>query len=192
MPYDRQNMLIITDYSDSLSRIMQVIKMLDDSYLDPDLVEMIKIKYNASVDVVEDLRKIFGSGTKDSQTGIYFVSLDRMNAVLVMANSKRALEEVKRWIGRLDATTGRTMQTFVYTVENSTAANIAVILSALYGGEGSGNEMTGGATGTMGGGASGAYRGGGAGGAGGSPPGRTGQGSGAFGYLGGRRNRGAM
>ena len=47
-----------------------------------------------------------------------------MNAIMVMANSKRALEEVKRWIGRLDATTGRTMQTFVYTVENSTVLGI--------------------------------------------------------------------
>jgi general secretion pathway protein D len=180
MPYERQNMLIITDYSDSLSRIMQVIKMLDDSYLDPDLVEMIRIKYNSSVDVIEDLRKIFGSGTKESPTGIYFVSLDRMNAILVMANSKRALEEVKRWIARLDATTGRTMQTFVYTVENSTAANIAVILSALYGGEGGGSEMEGGATGRTG---TGAYRGG-TGGTGGTTTGRTGQG-GAFGSFGG-------
>ncbi len=45
-----------------------------------------------------------------------------------MANSKRALEEVKRWIKELDATTGRSVQTFVYTVENSTASNIAMIL----------------------------------------------------------------
>src|SRR5207245_2298652 len=157
MPYDRLNMLILTDYSDSVARIMQVIRMLDDSYLDPDLVELIRIKYNASVDVVDDLRKIFGSGAKESPTGISFVSLDRMNAIMVMANSKRALEEVKRWIGRLDATTGRTMQTFVYTVENSTAANIAMILSALYVGEG-------GRTGSSADRASGPWGGGGGGG----------------------------
>jgi len=137
IPYDRLNMLILTDYSDSVRKIIEVIRLLDDSYLNPDLVELIKIKFNNSADVLEDLRKIFGSGTKDSGTGVYFVSLDRMNSILVMANSKRALEEVKRWIEKLDATTGRTLQTFVYTVENGTASNIVSILAALYGGEGS-------------------------------------------------------
>ena len=135
MPYDRFNMLIVTDYGDSVTKIIQIINLLDRAYLDPDLVELINIKYNAAPDVLEDLKKIFGSGTKDSATGINFISLDRLNSILVMANSKRGLEEVKRWIDQLDATTGRSVQTFVYTVENSTASNIAYILSALYGGD---------------------------------------------------------
>ncbi len=135
MPYERMNMLIVTDYGDSISKILEIIRLLDRNYLNPDLLELVKIKYNAAADVVEDLRKIFG-GAKDASTGISIVSLDRLNAILINANSKRALEEVKRWIERLDATTGRTIQTYVYVVENSTASNIAMILSAIYGGEG--------------------------------------------------------
>lgn len=135
MPYERFNMLIVTDYGDSVTKIIQIVNLLDKAYLDPDLVELIKIKYNAAADVLEDLKKIFGGGTKDSTTGISFISLDRLNSILVMANSKRGLEEVKRWIDQLDATTGRNVQTFIYTVENSTASNIALILSVLYGGE---------------------------------------------------------
>jgi len=149
MPYERQNMLILTDYSDSVNKILEIIHMLDNNYLNPDLLELIKIKYNAPADVLEDLKKIFGSGSKDSSTGINFVSLDRLNAILVMANSKRALEEVKRWIKELDATTGRSLQTFVYTVENSTASNIAMILTALYGG-GEGGTVGGGMAPTTG------------------------------------------
>jgi general secretion pathway protein D len=135
MPYDRLNMLVITDYGESVSKLVEIVRMFDNNFLNPDLVELIKMKYNAASDVLDDLRKIFGSGGKDSPTGVFFVSLDRLNAILVMANSKRALEEVKRWIAQLDNTTGRSVQTFIYTVENSTAANIAMILSALYGGE---------------------------------------------------------
>jgi general secretion pathway protein D len=137
MPYERLNMLIITDYTDSAERILQVIRMLDNSYLDPDLVDLVKINHNASADVAEDLKKIFGTGAKDSATGVSFVSLDRLNAIFVMASSKRALEEAKRWIKELDASSGRNIQTYVYVVENSTASNIAMMLSALYGGEGS-------------------------------------------------------
>jgi type II secretory pathway component GspD/PulD (secretin) len=57
MPYERLNMLILTDYGDSVTKILQIIQMLDNDYLDPDLVDLIKIKYNASADVADDLKK---------------------------------------------------------------------------------------------------------------------------------------
>jgi len=53
----------------------------------------------------------------------------------VIASSKRSLAEVKHWIGELDAKSGRNIQTYVYVVQNGTASNIAMMLSALYGGE---------------------------------------------------------
>ena len=158
MPYERLNMLILTDYSDSVERILEIIHLLDKSYLDPDLVELVQIHNNASADVVEDLKKIFGSGAQDSATGISFVSLDRLNAIFVMASSKRGLGEIKRWIDTLDATSGRNIQTFVYVVQNSTASNIAMMLAALYGGEGSpqpGSQGTGGTGGAYSGGTQG-------------------------------------
>jgi general secretion pathway protein D len=135
MPYDRLNMLILTDYTDSAARILEIIRMLDNNYLDPNLVELIRIDNNASADVTEDLKKIFGSGSKDSATGISFVSLDRLNAIFTMASSKRGLAEVKRWIEILDAASGKKIQTFFYEVQNATASSIMETLSALYGGE---------------------------------------------------------
>jgi general secretion pathway protein D len=158
MPYERLNMLILTDYSDSISRILEIIHMLDSNYLDPDLIDLVKIKYNASADVADDLRKIFGTGTKEAATGIYFNSIDRLNAIFVMASSKRGLEEIRRWIKELDAESGRNIQTYVYVVENSTASNIALMLSALYGGEGSVSSVPGGTGGAEGGGTSGGIR----------------------------------
>jgi general secretion pathway protein D len=155
--------------------VLQIIHMLDNNYLDPDLVDLIKISNNASADVAEDLKKIFGSnaGAKESATGISFVSLDRINAIFVIASSKRALAEVKHWIKELDAASGRNIQTYIYVVENSTASNIAMMLSALYGGEGT--SPSGGTGGT-----------GGTGGMGGARSTQTGQtqGGGSFGSLG--------
>ncbi len=156
MPYERLNMLILTDYTDSVSRILQIIKMLDSSYLDPDLVELVKIKNNASADVTDDLKKIFGAGSKDSTTGAQFVPMDRLNAIFVIASSKRALSEVKRYIEILDSTTGKNIQTFKYAVQNSTASDIAMMLAALYGGD----ESTGTSGGTAATGSAGAIAGG--------------------------------
>jgi type II secretion system protein D len=143
MPYDRQNMLIITDYSDSIQKLLEVVHLLDNSYLDSDLIELVEIKYNAAADILDDLKKIFG-------TGVSMISLDRINTIMVMANSKRALEEVKRWIAKFDTTTGRSVQTFIYTVENGTASNIAQVLGLLFGGGEAGTTPAGvgGASGT--------------------------------------------
>lgn len=162
MVYERLNMLILTDYTDNVNRILQIVRMLDTSYLDPDLVELVKIENNASSDIVDDLKKMFGSGSKDSPTGISFVSMDRMNAIFLMASSKRALEEVKGWIRELDSSSAKNIQTYVYAVQNSTASNIAMMLSALYGGEGSTSNTQAGAAGqgqTTGGNVAGGTRG---------------------------------
>jgi type II secretory pathway component GspD/PulD (secretin) len=47
MPYERLNMLLLMDYSDSIDRILQIIHMLDNSYMDPDLIDLVKIEHNA-------------------------------------------------------------------------------------------------------------------------------------------------
>jgi general secretion pathway protein D len=148
MPYDRLNMLILTDYDDSVERILKVIHVLDNKFMDKDLIDLIEIHNNNSSDVAEDLKKIFGNGTEGSATGISFVSLDRLNAIFVMTSSKRALTEVKNWIDILDTTTGRSIQTKVYIVENSTASNIANLLYNLYGGEVTTQPTTGADTGS--------------------------------------------
>jgi len=152
MPYERLNMLIVTDYSDSLNKIMEIIGILDNSFLDPDLIELVRMQTNDAQYVVEDLQKIFGAGNGDASSGggVHFTALDNVNAILVMANSKRALAEVKRWIAELDASTGRSIQTYIYSVQNSTASNIALILSALYG-EGDTSMTAGSSSGISGG-----------------------------------------
>jgi general secretion pathway protein D len=143
--YDKLNMLMITDYSDTVERIMKIVRLLDDSYLDPDLIELVEIKNNAPADIVEDLVKFFGSGAKDSATGVQFIPLDRRPSIFVKASSKRALSKAKDYIALLDATSGKNIQTFTYSVQHSTASQIAMMLTALYGGEGS--SQTSGATG---------------------------------------------
>jgi len=154
MSYPRLNMLILTDYSDSASRVMQIISMLDNNFLDPDLIELVKLNNNVPDDIIEDLKKIFGTGT-NSTTGVTFTSLDRLNAILLMANSKRAIKEVKYWIDKLDASSAKTIQTHFYIVQNSTASNIAMMLAALYGAgqtnnQGRSTNATAGSGGTLG------------------------------------------
>jgi len=146
--------MIITDYSDNAARVKELVRMLDNSFLDSDLVELIPIENGNVVDIADELKKIFATSTTDNAvTGVSFLPFERLNAIFVTAGTKRGLDTAKHWIAVLDTYTGGKFQTFTYIVKESTAANIAMMLSALYGDEGSGSSSTrSGTTGTQGGG----------------------------------------
>ncbi|MDR0311068.1 MAG: hypothetical protein LBJ21_05740 [Acidobacteriota bacterium] len=152
--FKRLNMMIFTDYSDNAARVREIIRLLDNSFFNPDNVELVKIEYSNAVDVAAELGVIFGSGAgaapaakggavSSAATGVSFVPLERLNSIFVMAASRHALATAKRWIGELDASENNKYQTYVYVVQDSTASNIATMLLALYGDGNSSSNATG-------------------------------------------------
>lgn len=165
--YAKANLLIITDFRDNVQRIRQIINSLDGRVFDRTFVQLVKIKYYSVKEVAEDLAKVVASGAKDLNSGINIIPVERLNSVFIVANSSRAMEKIQSWIDRLDSPQGRSQQIFVYPVQNSTANNIASILSQLYSeGGGSGSSTTGsrqnqGRQSTLGGGGAGSRTSGG-------------------------------
>ena len=130
------NILIITDYRRNIQQILNLVRVLDTDYFALNTVELIEIQNNSVSDVAEDLGKIFAPG--DKAGGVRMVAIERLNSLLVVTHAPAVLDEVKKWLERLDApSTNMNMKTYVYEVENNTAANIAEVLAQLYeGGEG--------------------------------------------------------
>jgi general secretion pathway protein D len=125
------NMVIVTDYPDNVSQILNLVHLLDTRYMDVNQVDLIPIRFNEAADVAEDLAKIFSPG--DTATGVRIVAIERLNSLLVVTRSTEVLQDVKTWLERLDApSTSSNMKTFVYQVENNTAVQIAQILGELY------------------------------------------------------------
>ncbi len=140
--YVKANLLIITDFKDNVRRIRQIVSAIDGRVFDRTFVDLIKIKYYGVKEVAEDLAKVVASGAKDLNTGVNIIPVERLNSIFVVANSSRVLEKVQSWIDRLDSPQGRSQQIFVYPVQNSTAGNIAGILSQLYSEGGSGGTSS--------------------------------------------------
>ena len=128
--YETNNILIITDFKDNLVKLLDIIKILDSGYFEVNKVELIPIRFNKAEDVSKDLEAVFGGGSQNS--GIRFIPIPRMNSVLAVCRSAKALETVYKWVDKLDAPSAHGMETFVYKVENTTATNIADILSQLF------------------------------------------------------------
>ncbi|MBI2822075.1 MAG: hypothetical protein HYX74_07600 [Acidobacteria bacterium] len=131
LSYDSKNILILTDFKTNIEKVKKLIDILDTKFFDINNTELVPVRYNRAPEVAADLAKVFGAGGESSSVGL--IPIERLNSILVIAHSKQVLEEVHKWIEKLDSPSGgMNLQTFVYQVENSTAGNIADILSQLY------------------------------------------------------------
>ena len=129
--FQSANILIITDYRANIQQALEIIRLLDTEYFDVNTVDLVPVRYNQAVDVAEDLALIFAPGEKSG--GVRIVAIERLNSILVVTHAPEVFVKVVAWIDKLDAPSGgSSIRTFVYQVENSTAANIAEILSQLY------------------------------------------------------------
>ena len=125
------NTIIITDYRKNIQQVLNLLNLLDTEYFSINTVDLITIRYNQATDVAEDLGKIFAPG--DQAGGVRMVAIERLNSILVVTHAPSVLQEVKKWVAKLDAPSTRSnIRTFVYQVENNTASNIAEVLAQLY------------------------------------------------------------
>ena len=128
--YVSANILILTDYRQNVEQALKLIRLLDTEYFDLTTVDLVPIRYNQAADIAEDLAHIFAPG---APAGVHLVTIERLNSILVVTRSADVFQEVQEWIEKLDApSSGTNIKTFVYSVENNTATNIANILSQLY------------------------------------------------------------
>jgi len=129
--FQSANMIILTDYRANVEQVLNLIHLLDTRYFDLNAVDLVPIRFNQATDVAEDLGQIFAPG--DRAAGVRIVAIERLNSLLIVTHSPQVFAEVKRWIDKLDApSTATNVKTYVYQVENNTAANIAEIMAQLY------------------------------------------------------------
>ena len=125
------NILLITDYRRNIQQALNLIRMLDTEYFSINTVDLITIRHNHAVDVASDLSAVFSPSEKGG--GVRIVAIERLNSILVVTHAPAVLQEVKTWVARLDTpSTNTNLKTYVYEVENNTAAYIADVLGQLY------------------------------------------------------------
>jgi general secretion pathway protein D len=161
------NILMITDTSRSMKRLMELINVFDTDTLAKQRVRVLPVENARASDLVKDLTQIFSAyALSERNTAVRFMPIERLNSILVVSANPSVYPEVQQWLGKLDQPQRKVgIQNFVYKVENGTAENLANVLSNLYGvsrfatrtgGGGVGLGATAGAPGATFGGAAGA------------------------------------
>ncbi len=140
-----KNCLIIADTDENLRRLLSIVETFDDELFEDVKVEMFVFKNLNVRDVIEDLKGAFPlifSAEKESLK-VRLITVEKLNALLVIAPSERYLEHVRKWVGIIDSTfEGARPRIYVYPLQNSKAEHVASILQKIFfGGQTSGPSV---------------------------------------------------
>jgi general secretion pathway protein D len=132
---EARNLIILSGTERELRHLQDTIAMFDVDWLSGMSVALFTLH---SVDVktaVADLNKIFGAQALSPLAGVVKLApIERLNAILVITQQPKYLEEAKIWIERLDHSggAGGGMRLFVYPVQNGMAEKMATLLNNVF------------------------------------------------------------
>ncbi|MES2611258.1 MAG: type II secretion system secretin GspD [Pseudomonadota bacterium] len=133
--------LIVVDKAANVEKIVEMVKTLDSDYVSQVQIKLVPLAHSEAADVAKELDAIFKTsgifnkpGTDATKT--YFLPVARMNAVMVAAANPALLATAEQWIKTLDAEPRNGLGSFVhvYPVANGNAANLASLVTQIFGG----------------------------------------------------------
>ncbi|HXC56394.1 MAG TPA: type II secretion system secretin GspD [Rhizomicrobium sp.] len=145
-----RNLLVIQGTQQERAAIVDEVALFDVDWLAGMSFGLFTPKYTDAKGLAKELNQILG-GVGGPLAGIVkLIPIERLNAVLVISPQPRYLDQMQRWIARLDRPgVGSDRRIYVYAVQNGRASDLAATLKkVLYGGSGkdSGKPDTGAAT----------------------------------------------
>ena len=129
------NNLMMIEMASNVRRIINVVEALDIDKLAASDIQLYKLDNAESDNVVNELKEIFSSmGYADSIGGsLTFLSLGRLNSILVVNAFERILPTIDFWVDKLDQPVSEgDVSTFVYYVQNGEADKMARLLGTLF------------------------------------------------------------
>lgn len=144
--------LIVVDKAANVEKIVDMVKTLDSDYVSQVQIRLFPLAHSEATDVAKELDALFKTsgifnkpGTDATKT--FFLPVARMNAVMVAAANPALIQTAEQWIKTLDAEPRNGLGSFVhvYPVANGNAANLASLVTQIFGGSApaQGNANTG-------------------------------------------------
>jgi general secretion pathway protein D len=133
------NNLMMIEMAYNVKRIIKVVQSLDIDKLASSDIQLYKLRNADSETLVKELEEIYTSmGYKEALgDSLSFLSLTRLNSVLVVNAFDKILPTIEFWINRLDQPVSEgEVSTFVYYVQNGDASALSGLLNGIFTGEG--------------------------------------------------------
>jgi len=130
-----RNVLIIEGTEQERATMLDNIALFDVNWLSGMSFALYMPKYTDAQDLAKELDQIVGGRNGPLAGVVRFVPIVRLNAVLAISPQAKYLEQLQRWVARLDRPgQGSDRRIFVYHVQNGRASDLArVLLKVLFG-----------------------------------------------------------
>lgn len=130
-----RNVLIIEGTEQERATMLDNIALFDVNWLSGMSFALYMPKYTDAQDLAKELDQIVGGRNGPLAGVVRFVPIVRLNAVLAISPQAKYLEQLQRWVQRLDRPgQGSDRRIFVYHVQNGRASDLArVLLKVLFG-----------------------------------------------------------
>jgi general secretion pathway protein D len=128
-----RNLLLVVGTDRDARAVEEIVSALDVDAMAGRSFGILPVENAGVLEVTAELQEVFaGDGS------IRFLPVERMNAVLAIANAPGAVTRARDWVRRLDRSDvagGLGMQVNVYYVRNGDSVELASVLAQLFGGE---------------------------------------------------------
>ena len=128
----RASFLILSGSQTDLDRAERAVTIFDVDWLRKQSFGLFPLKYSSAKNVANDLTAVIGK-QGIIQDSVQVTAIDHLNSILVTSNNYNRVTQMKTWIERFDR--GKDLlkpKVFIYHVQNSSARNLAAILSKVF------------------------------------------------------------
>ncbi len=124
------NLLLIRGTAEERQSLAEVILSFDVDWMKGQSASLVTLTNGTPAETVVKLEEIYGGGKGPG--GVRFVALERLNAVLLLANSQEKVRRAAKWVARLDRPSATDVNQYVYVVQNGKVEEMAKILNATF------------------------------------------------------------
>jgi general secretion pathway protein D len=132
-PDEARRSVVVQGSPSELQVVRDAIRVLDVDQLSGMSMALVPLRNADPAVVANELKSIFATTRKEADTGaIRFMSIARLNAVMVITRSVPYLEEARAWIARLDRSRNvNERKVYVYNLQYSKAVQVGQKLQGL-------------------------------------------------------------
>jgi general secretion pathway protein D len=127
--------IMLVEMAVNVKQILKIVEALDIDKLASSDIQLFKLSHADSETVVAELEEIFSSMgyTESLGKSLNFLSLSRMNSILVVNALERILPSIEFWIKKLDQPISEgNSSTFVYYIQNGDATAMSGLLNEIF------------------------------------------------------------
>ena len=149
-PEGNSNSLIIVDYPDRISKILDILEILDRQLFENIVLKIIRPKFwepSALVKQISELLKIESIPVlrpREQARGVYLFPIERLREVYVFSSKQEWLDRILLHVENLDRpeALGGEERTYIYFPLNTSAADLGKIIAQIYGQPGPAERQT--------------------------------------------------